>query len=80
MTTSKSNNNTIAKIELNAIPLFSPSSALFCFPTQDAAYNPAKIKMNSQKFSLIEVDPRLNEDHVAYLNYPDKMSFRNQKK
>ena len=80
MTTSKTNTNTIAKIELNAIPLFSPSSALFCFPTQNAAYNPAKLKMNPQKLSLIEVDSRLNEDHVVYFNYPKKKSFRNPKK
>jgi hypothetical protein len=72
MTTSKTNTNTTAKIELNAIPLFSPSSALFYFPTQDAAYNPPEIKMNLQELSLIEVDPRLNEEHLAYLNYPDK--------
>ena len=79
MTTSKTNANTITKIEPNAIPPSCPCSALFCFPSQDAAYNPAELKMNPPKLSLIKIDPLLHEDHCACLNYSDPKDFRPRK-
>jgi hypothetical protein len=63
MTTSKSNPNTITKIELNAIPPYTPSSALFYFPSQKEVYTPAELKVNPPLFSLIEIDSLMNEDY-----------------
>ncbi len=71
MPTSKTNTNTLTKIELDAIPPSFPSSALFCFPTQNAAYKPAKMKTSYPKFSCIDIDSLIPEDHETCPSYLD---------
>ena len=78
MPTSKTNSNTLTKIELDAIPPSFPSSALFCFPTQKAVYKPAKMKTSYPKFSCM--DPVIPEDRDSYQDYLDCKDPDDEKK
>ena len=80
MTISKSNPNTLTKIELNAIPPSSPSSALFYFPSQKKVYAPAELEVNPPILSFIEIDSLIKEGHGICSKLPQtKKDFRSQK-
>ena len=79
MTTSKSNPNTLTKIELNAIPPYSPSSALFYFPSQKKVYTPAELKVNPSLFSLIEIDSLIKEDYETHSKCSTPKDFKSRK-
>ncbi|MGD9210977.1 MAG: hypothetical protein PVI90_09370 [Desulfobacteraceae bacterium] len=79
MPISKANANTVAKIALDAFPPSSSSSALFCFPTQKAAYNPIEIRIKHSKSSLIENDPLIPEYHETSFNRLNNEFLEEQK-
>lgn len=78
MPTSKSDTHTITKIELDAIPPSFSSSALFCYPTRNAACNPAGINIWCPKLSFIEIDPLIPEDHESCVDYPQNKELCNE--
>ena len=80
MTTTKSNPNTLTKIELNAIPPSSPSSALFYFPSQKKIYTPTELEVNPPILSFIEIDSLIKEGHGICSKFSQsKKDFRSQK-
>ncbi len=79
MPTSKANTNTVTKIALDAIPPSFHSSALFCFPTQNSAYNPAEIRVTPPKLSRDDIDALIPDDHETFWDHSKKEALELEK-